>query len=69
MSTFLQGMGPSILVVVLAVLLIFIVLLDVFEVVVLPRRITRPLRLSVVVRRVSWWPWVMIAGKPKADAA
>src|SRR3989440_6306738 len=65
MIAFLQGMGLSILVVVLTVLLIFIVLLDVFEVVILPRRITRPLRLSVVVRRVSWWPWVMIARKIK----
>jgi len=65
MSTFLQGMGLSILVGVLAVLLIFIVLLDVFEVVILPRRITRPLRLSVVIRSVSWWPWVMIARKIK----
>ncbi len=44
MIAFLQGMGLSILVVVLTVLLIFIVLLDVFEVVILPRRITRPLR-------------------------
>src|SRR2546421_3887545 len=65
MIAFLQGMGLSILVVVLTVLLIFIVLLDVFEVVILPRRITRPLRLSVVIRSVSWWPWVMIARKIK----
>src|SRR3984893_7603928 len=65
MIAFLQGMSLSILVDVLAVLLIFIVLRDVFEVMILPRRITRPLRLSVVVRRVSWWPWLMIARKIK----
>lgn len=57
---FLQTYGMSILIDVLALALIFVVLLDVFEVMILPRRVTRPLRLSSITNRLTWAPWVAI---------
>ncbi len=57
---FLQTYGMSILIDVLALVLIFVVLLDVFEVMILPRRVTRPLRLSSITNRLTWAPWVAI---------
>src|SRR5947209_2143415 len=57
---FLQTYGMSILFDLLALALIFVVLLDVFEVMILPRRVTRPLRLSSISNRLTWTPWVAI---------
>jgi Ion channel len=45
-----------------AILLILIVLLDVFEVVVLPRRIARRVRLARFAFRSSWLTWSSVAG-------
>ena len=44
-----------------SVVLIFLVLLDGFETMVLPRRITRRFRLTWVVYRTLWWPWRRVA--------
>jgi voltage-gated potassium channel Kch len=38
-------------------LLLFIILLDVFETIILPRRITRKFRLARAFYRTSWRPW------------
>jgi len=42
---------------VLGSLLLFIILLDVFETIILPRRITRKFRLARAFYRASWRPW------------
>jgi Ion channel len=57
---FLQTYGMPILLGVLALGLIFVVLLDVFEVMILPRRVTRPLRLSSIINLLTWLPWSAI---------
>ncbi len=57
---FMQTFGMSILIDLLALALIFVVLLDVFEVMILPRRVTRPLRLSSISGRLTWAPWIAI---------
>lgn len=41
--------------------LIFIVLLDAFETIILPRRITHKLRLTRFFYRVTWRPWAFVA--------
>lgn len=41
----------------LGVLLILIILWDAFETIVLPRRVTRRLRLTGLFYRSIWWPW------------
>lgn len=41
--------------------LIFIVLLDAFETVVLPRRVTRRIRIARIFYRLTWPPWSLIA--------
>ena len=46
-----------------AVILILVVLLDVFEVIVLPRRIGRRWRLARVLFRSSWRVWVAAFGR------
>ncbi len=40
-----------------AILLIFIVLWDAFETIILPRRVTRRVRITRVVYRLTWAPW------------
>jgi hypothetical protein len=57
---FMQTHGMPILVGILALVFIFVVLLDVFEVMILPRRVTRPLRLASTVNLVTWMPWMAI---------
>jgi|SRR3954464_5712232 hypothetical protein len=42
--------------------IIFFVLLDAFETIVLPRRVTRPFRLTTFFYRVTWRPWRLMAG-------
>ncbi|MGA8765151.1 MAG: ion channel [Candidatus Sulfotelmatobacter sp.] len=44
------------------VLIIWVVLLDAFETVVLPRRVTRHFRLTAWFYRRTWIPWKQIAG-------
>src|SRR5713101_1933992 len=45
----------------LAVTLIFIVLWDAFETIVLPRRVTRRWRLAGLFYRLTWTPWSAVA--------
>jgi hypothetical protein len=47
--------------VVAAAALLFFVLLDAFETIVLPRRVTRRLRLTRLFYRSSWLPWRFVA--------
>ena len=51
------------LIAIVGVLLITIGLWDVFETIVLPRRVTRRVRLTRVFYRFSWTPWSAIADK------
>jgi hypothetical protein len=51
----------KILIAVVGCLFIFVVLLDAFEAIVLPRRVTRRLRLTVLFYSVTWQPWAAIA--------
>ncbi len=44
-----------------AVALILIILWDVFETIVLPRRVNRRLRLAALVNRFTWLPWAGVA--------
>lgn len=41
----------------LGVLLILAILWDAFETIILPRRVTRRLRLTSIFYRSVWWPW------------
>jgi hypothetical protein len=50
-------------VVVLAVCLILVVLWDGFETVILPRRVSRRLRLTAVYARGTWYVWSLLARK------
>jgi hypothetical protein len=62
----------KILVAVVGFLFIFVVLLDAFEVIVLPRRVTRKLRLTVLFYTMTWRPWAAVArriGKSKKREA
>lgn len=43
------------------VALVLVVLWDVFETIILPRRVTRRFRLARVYYQVTWWPWRRIA--------
>jgi len=45
----------------LGIVLILIVLWDVFETIILPRRVTRRIRLTRIFYRTSWKPWSAIA--------
>src|ERR1700723_2276321 len=51
----------SILVAIFGAIVIGAVLLDAFETVVLPRRVTRPFRLTAWFYRRTWLPWKAIA--------
>jgi hypothetical protein len=51
----------QILAAVAAVALILTILWDVFETIVLPRRINRRLRVAAIVNRFTWLPWAGIA--------
>ena len=41
----------------LGVLLVLTILWDAFETIILPRRVTRRLRLTSLFYRSIWWPW------------
>ena len=49
-----------VLVAIASFLLIVVVLWDAFETIVLPRRVTRRLRLTSFYYRVTWQPWLML---------
>ncbi len=53
----------SIPAVILGIVIILMVLLDAFETVVLPRRVTRHFRLTAWFYRRTWIPWRKIAGR------
>jgi len=48
---------------IVGVLIIFLVLLDAFETIVLPRRVTRHFRLTAWFYRRTWVPWLRVARK------
>lgn len=50
------------------VIIIGVVLLDAFETVVLPRRVTRHFRLTAWFYRRTWVPWTRIAGRIRTPA-
>jgi hypothetical protein len=50
-----------------SVLLIFGILWDVFEVIILPRRVSRRVRLAVLIYRLTWRPWSAIARRVRND--
>jgi hypothetical protein len=62
----------EILAVVLGAFLVFAVLWETFETIVLPRRVTRQFRMTRLFYRYSWLPWRALAGirrnKKKRDA-
>jgi hypothetical protein len=51
----------AVLVAICAILLILVVLWDAFETVILPRRVTRRLRLTTLAYRFTWGPYVALA--------
>jgi hypothetical protein len=51
-----------------SICLIFIVLWDAFEVIILPRRVTRKFRLARLFYRSTWWPWKSLAVRMKKRA-
>src|SRR5271167_3928043 len=51
-----------IVITIIGLLVVFAVLLDAFETVVLPRRVTRQFRLTAWFYRRTWVPWRKIAG-------
>src|SRR5258708_7249703 len=53
----------KILPVIFGVAIIFVVLLDAFETIVLPRRVTRHFRLTAWFYRNTWVPWMRMARK------
>jgi hypothetical protein len=58
-----------ILVGVLGFVLIFVILWEAFESIVLPRRVTRKFRLTRFFYRGSWFPWAAIARRKRSDKA
>jgi hypothetical protein len=58
----------SIPAVILGLVIIFMVLLDAFETVVLPRRVTRHFRLTAWFYRRTWIPWRKIAGRIRTSS-
>jgi hypothetical protein len=51
----------TILIAILSVALIFVVLWDAFETIVLPRRVARRVRLARMFYRATWLPWATLA--------
>lgn len=64
-STFLMNSQGSVVAAVFGVVIIWVVLLDAFETVVLPRRVTRHFKLTAWFYRQTWIPWRRIAGRIK----
>ena len=57
----------SILVGICAILLIFFVLWDAFEVIVLPRRVSRRIRLTILIYLLTWRPYASIARRMHSE--
>ncbi|HEX9989475.1 MAG TPA: potassium channel family protein [Chloroflexia bacterium] len=55
------------LAVIAGILLIFVILWDAFETVVLPRRVTQQLRLARLFYRATWLPWSAVALRMRND--
>ncbi len=64
-STFLVNLHGSVVAAVFGVIIIWVVLLDAFETVVLPRRVTRHFKLTAWFYRQTWIPWRKLAGRIK----
>ena len=45
----------------IGIAMVVLVLLDAFETIVLPRRVTRPFRLTTLFYRLTWRPWRLLA--------
>src|SRR5580700_2405039 len=58
-----MSLHPSIPAAIFGIVIICVVLLDAFETVVLPRRVTRHFRLTAWFYRRTWIPWKGIAGR------
>ena len=58
----------SVVAVVFGLAIIWMVLLDAFETVVLPRRVTRHFKLTAWFYRRTWIPWRKIAGRIKTTS-
>jgi hypothetical protein len=56
----------SVLLAIAAIFLVLVILWDVFETIILPRRITRKFRLARFFYRSTWRPWVGIARRMRA---
>ncbi|MGH2484759.1 MAG: potassium channel family protein [Ktedonobacterales bacterium] len=54
---------------VIALLLIFFVLFDAFETIILPRRIRRRIRITTMTYRVTWLPWAALAHSMRRNPA
>jgi Ion channel len=63
----MQGHG-SIVVTILGIIIIWVVLLDAFETVVLPRRVLRNFKLTAWFYRRTWIPWRRIAHRIKTPS-
>src|SRR5579883_1971808 len=66
-SIMLMERSISVLAGLCAILLIFFVLWDVFEVIILPRRVSRRLRLTVLIYLITWKPWSALARRMHND--
>jgi ion channel len=64
-STFLVNSHGSVVAAVFGVIIIWVVLLDAFETVVLPRRVTRHFKLTAWFYRRTWIPWRNVAKRIK----
>jgi Ion channel len=64
-STVLVNSQGSVVAAVFGVIIIWVVLLDAFETVVLPRRVTRHFKLTAWFYRQTWIPWRRLAGRIK----
>ena len=51
----------------IGIAMLVLVLLDAFETIVLPRRVTRPFRLTTLFYRLTWRPWRLLARMMPAD--
>src|ERR1039457_816928 len=60
-STLLVNSHGSVVTAVFGVIIIWVVLLDAFETVVLPRRVTRHFKLTAWFYRQTWIPWRNVA--------
>ena len=57
---------PSLIAAVIGLVLLSVVLWDVFETIILPRRVTRRFRLARIFYKSTWLPWRIVARAIKA---